>query len=139
LALNLFGAPDANGQFVRSVGINESFELLGRNYNGTWAQIRLPDGTTGWVQAQFLTTTVPVRSLAPTDGSVFVPITPSRTAVPGGQPGAQPGTRRTYTVKYGDTLSAIAKRYNVNLNTLAAANSIFNVDVIYAGQVLYIP
>jgi uncharacterized protein YraI len=135
-ALNVFASPDPNGQFIRAAGLNEGFDLLGRNYNGTWAQVRFADGTTGWVQAQFITTTVPVRSLAPTDGSVFVPIIQPRPNTSGGTP---PRNTKTYTVKRGDTLSAIAKQYNVDLYTLAAMNSIFNVDVIYAGQVLYIP
>ncbi|MBX2998506.1 MAG: LysM peptidoglycan-binding domain-containing protein [Caldilineaceae bacterium] len=44
-----------------------------------------------------------------------------------------------YTVKAGDTLSSIAKWYGVNLNTLASANWLSNVDKIYVGQRLYIP
>lgn len=46
---------------------------------------------------------------------------------------------RTYTVRYGDTLSRIAAWYGVNLWTLAAHNGITNVNRIYAGQVIYIP
>jgi LysM repeat protein len=136
--LNVFESPDAvGGRFLRSATLSEQFDLLGRNYNGTWAQIRLADGTVGWVQAEFITATVPVRSLQPTDGSVFVPVF-TGTAVPGGST-QTPRAGRTYTIQRGDTLSAIARRYNVDVNTLAAANSIFNVDVIYAGQVLVIP
>lgn len=137
-SLNVFASPDVNGQFLRAATLNEAFDLLGRNYNTTWVQIRLADGTTGWVQAEFITTTVPIRSLAPSDGSVFVPNLPTRptNSTP---PSGNPPAGQTYTVKRGDTLSAIARRYNVNLSTLAAANSIFNLDLIYAGQVLYIP
>ncbi len=45
----------------------------------------------------------------------------------------------TYTVQRGDTLSRIAQRYGVSLNTLAQVNNIANVNLIYAGQVLKIP
>jgi len=45
----------------------------------------------------------------------------------------------TYVVQYGDTLARIARRFGVNLYTLAQANSIYNINRIYAGQVLVIP
>lgn len=44
----------------------------------------------------------------------------------------------TYTVKKGDTLSAIAKKYNTTVNSLAKLNNIKNVNLIYVGQVLTI-
>lgn len=44
-----------------------------------------------------------------------------------------------YTVKSGDTLYAIAKRYNVSMNQLALTNNIKNVNLIRVGQVLVIP
>ena len=42
----------------------------------------------------------------------------------------------TYTVKKGDTLSAIAKKYNTTVSALAKLNNIPNVNLIYVGQVL---
>ncbi|MBT2583103.1 LysM peptidoglycan-binding domain-containing protein [Planococcus sp. ISL-109] len=45
----------------------------------------------------------------------------------------------TYTVKAGDTLYSIAKKYNVTVAALAAANNITNVNLIRVGQVLVIP
>lgn len=42
----------------------------------------------------------------------------------------------TYTVKQGDTLSAIARKYNTTVAALAKLNNIKNVNVINAGQVL---
>jgi LysM repeat protein len=44
-----------------------------------------------------------------------------------------------YTVHAGDTLAGIAFRFGVNLYTLAAANHITNLNLIFAGQVLFIP
>lgn len=46
--------------------------------------------------------------------------------------------KRTYTVRYGDTLSGIAYRYGVNVYTLARNNRIRNVNLIYPGQRLYL-
>lgn len=45
---------------------------------------------------------------------------------------------RTYTVRAGDNLSAIAARYGTTYQTLAAKNGIANPNLIYPGQVLKI-
>lgn len=46
----------------------------------------------------------------------------------------------TYIVQYGDTFSAIASRYGLSINQLWAANpQIWNINYLYAGQVIYIP
>lgn len=44
-----------------------------------------------------------------------------------------------YTVKRGDTLSAIARKYGTTVGALASANGIQNVNLIRVGQVLQIP
>ena len=44
-----------------------------------------------------------------------------------------------YVVKYGDTLSEIAKKYNTTTKALAEVNSIGNPDRILAGQRLTVP
>jgi len=52
----------------------------------------------------------------------------------------QDGFAGTYTVQYGDTFAKIAQRYGVSVNRLWAANSyIWNINLIYPGQVLYVP
>lgn len=45
-------------------------------------------------------------------------------------------TTSTYTVRYGDTLSAIASRYGTSTSALASINDISNPNRIYPGQVL---
>ena len=50
-----------------------------------------------------------------------------------------PASGAKYTVKAGDTLYSIAKRYNVTVNALAAANKISSPYIIRVGQVLTIP
>lgn len=44
----------------------------------------------------------------------------------------------TYTVKRGDTLSVIAKKYNTTVTALVKLNNIKNADIINVGQVLRI-
>ena len=55
-----------------------------------------------------------------------------------GAPNAMP-TERTYKVKAGDSLSAIAARYDTTVHALAAVNNIGNVNILYVGQLLQIP
>ncbi len=44
----------------------------------------------------------------------------------------------THTVQRGDTLWAIARRYNTTINAIASANGIANPNLIYPGQVFRI-
>lgn len=46
----------------------------------------------------------------------------------------------TYIVQHGDTFSEIASRFGVSINALWAANpNILNINLLYIGQILYIP
>jgi murein DD-endopeptidase MepM/ murein hydrolase activator NlpD len=45
----------------------------------------------------------------------------------------------TYTVQPGDTLSALAKQFNVSVRDLAAGNGITNPDLVFIGASLTIP
>ena len=56
----------------------------------------------------------------------------------GGGDNPTPSTN-TYTIQYGDTLSAIALRFGTTVAVLCQLNNISNPDVIYAGQVLILP
>ncbi|MEM7112019.1 MAG: LysM peptidoglycan-binding domain-containing protein [Chloroflexota bacterium] len=44
-----------------------------------------------------------------------------------------------YTVQQGDTLAAIARRFNSNIQTLIQRNNIANPNLIYSGQQIIIP
>lgn len=127
-ALNVHANPDPASPVIAVLGLDQTVDLIGRNYNSTWAQVRLPNGVSGWVVAANVVGSVPVRSLAPTDGSVYAP-----------SPPAAPAGPRVHVVRRGETLSSIARRYGVNLFALAAANGIVNINRIYAGQRLVIP
>lgn len=143
IGVNVRATPGDDAPVVGVLPALSSADLLGRSYNSSWAQVRLPDGTTGWVFAQNIVTSVPVRSLAPSDGSVVGPSLPPGISAPTTTRPPTSNTtntgRQTYTVQRGDTLSAIAWRYNVNMYTLASLNGIYNLDRIYAGQRLVIP
>lgn len=67
--------------------------------------------------------------------------TPLPTVTPGPVRTATPisGCRAQYTVVYGDTLYRIAFRFNSNVYTIAQANRIGNINLIYPGQALCIP
>ncbi len=49
------------------------------------------------------------------------------------------GGHQYHTVRWGQTLSGIGSYYGVNAWSIAKANGIYNLNHIYAGQVLYIP
>lgn len=134
-SLNVRNGASTDNAVITTVPLGTHVVLLGRNYNSTWAQIRLADGTVGWVNADALRATVPVRSLALADGSVFVPNAPDLPGTPGGNTGS--GT--IYIVRPGDSLSMIAQRFGVSLSALAAANRIYNYDLIFVDQRLIIP
>lgn len=63
--------------------------------------------------------------------------TASKDSGGGGSSGSSGTT--TYTVKAGDTLSAIGKRYGVSWKDIASLNKIKNPNLIYPGQVFKIP
>ncbi|RMF04397.1 MAG: LysM domain-containing protein [Chloroflexi bacterium] len=54
-------------------------------------------------------------------------------------PPAWGGGGTYHRVMYGETLHSIGRMYNAHPNCLADANGLWDPNVIYAGQVLYIP
>lgn len=64
---------------------------------------------------------------------------PAPTPAPVTEPAAEPPTTGQYTVKSGDTLSSIARRFGVSLTDLIVANNIENPNLIRVGQILTIP
>ncbi|MFI3141839.1 MAG: GH25 family lysozyme [Clostridia bacterium] len=44
-----------------------------------------------------------------------------------------------YKVQEGDTLSAIATKYDLTVNEIASYNDIDDIDLIYVGEILYLP
>ena len=72
----------------------------------------------------------------PTPGSSAVVASPSvgPTPIP-----TLPSTSRTYTVRSGDTVGAIAARFGTTVKAIVAANHLADARVIHVGQVLIIP
>ena len=62
------------------------------------------------------------------------PATPTVVAAP-----PEPGETEIYTVKAGDSLSAIAERYGVSLNRLLEINDLADPNLVYVGTRLKIP
>jgi LasA protease len=69
---------------------------------------------------------------APTPTFIPTP-NPTRTAV------IDPTEEQIYIVQRGDSLSGIAQRYGVTVESLVEANSIPNENILHAGQALIIP
>ena len=62
---------------VTTVGSQTTVTLLGRNHNSTWAYIRTPNGTTGWINGNLLTPSTPLANL-PSAASPLIPaVTPA--------------------------------------------------------------
>ena len=82
---------------------------------------------------------VVVRVMTPANSnqSTLV-VTPTSTASSGGKSSAS-ATARTYTVKSGDTLAGIARRYGVKLDSLMAANPRVDARHLLPGKTLSIP
>lgn len=51
----------------------------------------------------------------------------------------QPRNTDTYTVQAGDTLFRIAQQFNTSVDELVRLNNIANVNLIFVGQVLFVP
>jgi len=83
----------------------------------------------------------PVVEAAPVETPEPVAAAPAPVPEPAPAPAPAPAAPeyRTYTVKKGDTLSAIGRHYGVPYMAIAKLNNIKNPDLIYPGQVFNIP
>ena len=81
--------------------------------------------------------TAPVQPPAPTAAPPPAPTTAAPPPAPTTAAPASGGL--TYTVQSGDTLAAIADRFNVTVDEIISANNIQNADVISIGQQFVIP
>lgn len=91
--------------------------------------------TLGGIALQYGTTVEALmRANGITNPSLIV--SGQRLVIPGRSSGTTSSGGGTYTVKPGDTLSAIAVRYNTTIDRLMALNGISNARYIYPGQVL---
>lgn len=62
-ALNVRNGPDVSYKSFAVIYQGQKVLMLGRAATGTWAKIQLPNGAVGWVNAIYLTSSVPFQSL----------------------------------------------------------------------------
>ncbi|MGB2693713.1 MAG: polysaccharide deacetylase family protein [Dehalococcoidia bacterium] len=93
-----------------------------------------PSATASLEPTTFATSTAVVT--APAEGTSSPTETP---AAPAATATTKPPSTTTYEVQPGDTLYAIARRFGVTVNALAAANGLADPSQINVGQVLRIP
>jgi LysM repeat protein len=99
-------------------------------YGETLSQIALRYGTT--VQAIAQANNIVNPNLIYAGTILYIPV--------GVTPPSSPSYCRTYhTVTYGDTMIRIGAWYGVSPWAIAQANNIYNMNLIYRGQVLCIP
>ena len=109
---------------------------------GATSNIRVKEGDTLWEIAQRHHTTVAVlRQLndLPGSGTIYVG---DILKVPGAKPAATPRARvveKGYTVRSGDNLTTIAKKYGVSVRTIQVRNKLPRSGVVVIGRRLAIP
>ncbi|MBE2250732.1 MAG: LysM peptidoglycan-binding domain-containing protein [Myxococcus sp.] len=104
-------------------------------------QIRSGDTLSG-IAARNHTTVAALLRANPQVRNPNLIIAGQRLNLPGSSDSFQPapsGGGARYTVRSGDTLSAIGARFGVSYQSIASANGISNPNRIYAGQQLTIP
>ncbi len=72
-ALNVRSGPGPQFAALTSVPFGTTMSLIGRNFDATWAKVRLTTGVEGWVNASFIVANVAITSLPIADGSGSVP------------------------------------------------------------------
>jgi N-acetylmuramoyl-L-alanine amidase len=67
--LNVRSGPGVAFAVVGTLGRGDGVNLVGRNFDASWAQIVLPNGTRGWVNSGYLVPSIPIVDLPITDGA----------------------------------------------------------------------
>ena len=62
-AANVRSGPGTGYYIVAGVYPGQVLALLGRNHTSEWTQVRLADGTTGWIYGWLVTLSIPINSL----------------------------------------------------------------------------
>ena len=109
-----------------------------------WIRVTTSSGDTVYTLAQRYKTTAENLNAAncltaaelPAGTSLYVPSVPTVTVIPCGPPF---GWVRNYVVQRGDTLSSIARLYNITYPQLQRGNCMGSSTTIYAGQRLWVP
>jgi LysM repeat protein len=135
--LNVRTGPGIIFAIITKLDYNVNVTLIGRADQGTWVQVRLLNGTVGWVNSIHLRTYADLSLLPITYVTPNTP-PPAQTVPPPNNGGTSQGGTQVYIVRAGDSLKTIAARYGTTWQILAAVNGIINPNVIYPGQRLII-
>lgn len=84
--LNLRSGPGANFDILRKLARGQTMTLQGRNADGRWVRVVLPDGLVGWVSARYLSMSISAASLPLVSTTGVIPGAPQPVPV-GGQTG----------------------------------------------------
>jgi uncharacterized protein YraI len=68
--LNVRSGPNVSFPVTTVLTFGQAVPLIGRNAAATWVQIQFGDGTTGWVNTQFITTAIDIANLPITSDNV---------------------------------------------------------------------
>jgi LysM repeat protein len=126
---------------VAAAGVAAAATAVGGGFNGLVGG-RSPGASAPALTANATPTVVSQATAQPTQAPTNEPTqqpaspTPPATQRPTNAPPSE--APQTYTVKEGDTLSAIANRFGSSVSAIQAANGL-DSDVINVGQVLVIP
>lgn len=75
--LNVRRGPGTNFAIITKLNTGDVVNLTGyRNGDATWVQVSLPNGTTGWVSALYIRSSIPVSNLIPITGTTPAPPPP---------------------------------------------------------------
>ncbi|RIK38772.1 MAG: hypothetical protein DCC55_20120 [Chloroflexi bacterium] len=88
--LNIRTGPGLNFPVLVTLAPSQGFVLAGRNADGSWLQVRVPDGRLGWVSTAVITTTLNLATLpVVTDAPAVVTAPPATPAEPVAGTGGQ--------------------------------------------------
>ncbi len=91
-ALNVRSGPDYSAPRITTLYNGQQVTLLARYSQNQWVQIRIPNGIVGWVNSNYLLTSVPISSL---------PVVGPPSGPPSPPPGPPPSSNPTATVNTG--------------------------------------
>lgn len=148
-----FDSIDGSFEAYKKVMLNKYFEHALRNKNDPAAYIKdiqglhpgeaaHPTYATALNYADTIISIMKMFGLLDLDVSGVKPVevTENIPDMPGGkiEPN-KPAIQNSYTVKSGDTLTAIANKHGVTVDALVKYNGIKNPNLIYPGQIIKIP
>jgi len=86
-AANVRSGPGIDFEVIDVLPALKAVAMIGRNFSGTWVEVRYDDDMTGWVGASVLINTAPIQSL-PLTWFEDLPVTGPPATLPDGEPQA---------------------------------------------------